>query len=323
MRAIGKLINQDLAEKFYLICLHQSIEVQFDKTENEPVIWILDEEHIAQAKSKLEAFADNPESPRWQVALKEGALMQQKLLGEKKAAPASKRVEPSYIVTGSLISISVFAYLANQFAAGKVIGKLLAFSNYYYASYSGFFNLPEIWQGQIWRLFTPIFLHANLLHLGFNMLWFYQLGRQIEENFSSRLLLGLTLTIATISHLFFYLVVGPHFVGMSGVIYGLCTFLWAVDRFDPNRLRGLDTSSATFLMYWYVFCLALTVVGMGVANTIHGMGALLGYFAGLITTKAHRQFNRRMLRSPDFWRQIALGASLLLCGMAVDVLTKI
>ena len=35
--------------------------------------------------------------------------------------------------------------------------------------------------GRWWTLFTATFLHANLLHIFFNLLWLRQIGRMVEE----------------------------------------------------------------------------------------------------------------------------------------------
>ncbi len=84
---------------------------------------------------------------------------------------------------------------------------------------------PCIWQGWVWMLFTSMFLHANLLHLGGNLLFLLIFGTVLEEHVSRErwlitfLVSGLTGNIA-------FLLIGPLLqqdigFGASGAIYGL------------------------------------------------------------------------------------------------------
>jgi hypothetical protein len=52
--------------------------------------------------------------------------------------------------------------------------------------------------GQWWRLITPMLLHFGLMHLVFNALWYWELGRRIELRSGSFWLLGLTLLCAVV-----------------------------------------------------------------------------------------------------------------------------
>jgi membrane associated rhomboid family serine protease len=50
----------------------------------------------------------------------------------------------------------------------------------------GAFEPTSILAGEVWRLFTPVLLHANFLHLLFNMLVLYFAGTRLEERYGSR-----------------------------------------------------------------------------------------------------------------------------------------
>ncbi|MBQ0757079.1 MAG: rhomboid family intramembrane serine protease [Amphritea sp.] len=140
--------------------------------------------------------------------------------------------------------------------------------------------ISSLTDGQVWRFFSPAFMHFNLAHIVFNLLWVWVVGRRIELLLGWPSLLGLFLFSALASNVAQYWVSGPMFGGMSGFVFALLGFAWLWDRVNPSRMIGLPPALMGFMMFWLVlgFSGALESLGLGsIANTAH----LIGLVAGL------------------------------------------
>lgn len=102
---------------------------------------------------------------------------------------------------------------------------------------------------QLERLFVPMFLHANLLHLGFNMYAFTQVGRFMEMMFGARALLAAYLVGGVVGNIFSFalmpsLQTGFHFlgstgpavlsVGASGSLFAILLFLFVIQKYQAK-----------------------------------------------------------------------------------------
>lgn len=77
------------------------------------------------------------------------------------------------IFTYVLFAFNIFVFVLMELAGGTTNeATLLAF---------GVKSNPEIDQGQVWRLLTPIFIHIGLLHLFFNSYALWMVGPQVEK----------------------------------------------------------------------------------------------------------------------------------------------
>ena len=155
-----------------------------------------------------------------------------------------------------------------------------------------YFDAPmfeKIQQGEIWRLFSPALLHYDILHLFFNMIWLLILGKQMEERLGTIRFGFFILLTGIFSNTCQYLMGGPFFLGLSGVICAMITFIWFRQKravWEGYQLLPMTMGFIT------VFVLAL--VGMQTisfileiqgshsfsphtANTAHLSGALIGY----------------------------------------------
>lgn len=133
--------------------------------------------------------------------------------------------------------------------------------------------------GQWWRLITPIFLHFSIMHILFNLLWVWVIGQRVEVVQGPWALLGLVLVSGIASNLAQYVVSGPMFGGMSGVVFGLLAYTWLWDRLSPSQRFGLPPALMGFMVFWLVlgYTGALEGLGMGaIANTAHLVGLLAG-----------------------------------------------
>ena len=109
----------------------------------------------------------------------------------------------------------------------------------------------KIRQGEIWRLFTPALLHSDILHILFNMLWLAVLGKQIEQRIGMGKYLLFILIAGVFSNTCQYLVGGVNFMGFSGIVCAMLTFICMRQKIAPwegyplkSRLRYFLSSSS-------------------------------------------------------------------------------
>lgn len=150
----------------------------------------------------------------------------------------------------------------------------------------------KIREGQIWRLFSPALLHGDIFHLFFNMLWLMVLGKQLELRLkASRYLLFILIT-GIFSNTSQYLMSGSNFVGFSGILCAMLTFIWIRQNQTPWEGYQLDRLSFSFMMFFIIGMALLQLVSLflekffqieiapNIANTAHLSGALIGIILG-------------------------------------------
>ncbi|MCB1693840.1 MAG: rhomboid family intramembrane serine protease [Pseudomonadales bacterium] len=107
--------------------------------------------------------------------------------------------------------------------------------------------------GEYWRLLTPMFLHFSLMHIVFNLLWLWEIGRRIEIVNGAWTLVLLVLVTSLSSNVVQYMMSGPAlFGGMSGVVFGLLGFSLVWSRLEPRRSHGLPSGIYIFMVLFLV-----------------------------------------------------------------------
>jgi len=153
--------------------------------------------------------------------------------------------------------------------------------------------MEKIKKGQVWRLFTPCLLHGDFIHLIFNMMWLATLSSQIERKIGMPRLIIMSLLIGIISNTAQYIMSGPVFLGYSGIICGMLTFIWQRQKNASWELYDLSKSTISFISLFIVGMLLLQIVSTftvyfgykplfqtNIANTAHIIGGIVGYLIG-------------------------------------------
>ncbi len=276
MRKIGTLNSLDKADIFrnYLKGLGVDTGLVED---SELDIWVLDDEDQEKALRDFEEFLTNPELPKFKQIEQPRPIVEKKI-NKKRTLESKKYVFQLNMV---LIVISlIFFFMLFMDRSGFLRLSMLYSANL--SSFLGDKNFSEILTGQIWRFVTPIFIHGDLLHILFNLYWLYRLGNEVEERMGSWKYLIFIVLVSACSNTAYYVVAGPNFGGLSGLIYALVGFLWSLEKSDPKvYYKDVDRSIFIFFTVWYVSSWVLTGAGFAkIANTIHAVGALVGILFG-------------------------------------------
>lgn len=158
-------------------------------------------------------------------------------------------------------------------------------------------QLPEFEQiqhGQVWRLFSPAFLHHDIFHLLFNMFWLLILGRSLERQFGFSKFILFSLGAALCSNVAQYFATGSQFLGFSGIIAAYAGYIFAEVRknsqstltalYEPSRfIFGLIIFFAILSFFEFgLIMLFQKSLPLSIANTAHLVGFLFGYIQGHI-----------------------------------------
>jgi GlpG protein len=191
---------------------------------------------------------------------------------------------PLGMVTLAFLAISLSVYVSKMFV-GDSVYKLFFMTNDF--GQNAF--LPEVMRGEIWRLFTPVFLHFNFLHILFNGMWMKDLGSLIESFKGKGHYILLLVCSGLLSNFAQYFVSQNPFGGLSGIVYALLGFIWMNKRFDENTTYALPKNDILMLIGWFFLC--FTGVFGSIANTAHGVGLAVGMLFGIFSgAKASGKF---------------------------------
>jgi len=279
MRKVADIKIEKDALHFWAFLKRKGIEASYEKVSDDNhslwEIWVDDEDNVSSALKYLEEFSENPQNEKFLISprkIKEIDTSPKQKKSNFKVFNLSEKWHRNNHSTG-LLTLSIIIFCIAVFLLSGM-GKNTEVVGVLFISERMDGGLTEILSGQFWRIITPVFLHFNYLHIIFNLLWLNNLGSQIEKRKGTKFLLSFLLVTAALSNLTQFLITGPAFGGMSGVVYGLFGYVWIKSRLDPADGFHIDQTISFIMFGFFFFC--FTGLFGGIANWAHAGGLLTG-----------------------------------------------
>jgi membrane associated rhomboid family serine protease len=191
-------------------------------------------------------------------------------------APQARLGGTPALVTKILVAVNVGIYLIGAVQGGGISnpGGRLYLKMILYG--------PFVAQGEWWRLITSAFLHANLLHIAFNMLALWWFGAPVEEYLGRARYIGLYF-VAGLAGSAGALVQAPltPTLGASGAIFGILGAMLILEWQATGRLGG---NAMTLIVINLAISFAIPNVSWG--------GHVGGLIGGILVTLAYARWGR-------------------------------
>lgn len=282
LRAVSVSLTYDL-RPVILVLRNQGVALRVSEESGEQVVWVSDESSAALVQEALRALDRGDlkgvteqltaRRPRLGNTLLETAWRLGRFL---RTCPLTTVLAAACCVVALMTSLgrdisNVTALFFPPVAADSLLGVI------------GLLSTPML----VLRSFTPALLHFGELHLVFNLLWLFYFGRLLESRQSLGLVALVFFATAVGGNVAQYTLSGSNaFGGLSGLVYGLVGYTWALGVIAPSA--GVQLRTATF----FVFVVAL--VGMAlfasgsIASGAHAGGLVIGLLLGALVGSGRR-----------------------------------
>ncbi|MDW6002604.1 rhomboid family intramembrane serine protease GlpG [Vibrio mangrovi] len=258
--------NPRLGQAFIDYMALKRIEIaMMPEAEGQFCLWLLKDDDLYETEAELKLFLQNPGDTKYSAA---------SWATDSRHKPSFHYRSPGVLqllqakaghMTLGVMGLCVVIFILQSLGLQQTIFDLFHFP----ASQS------QTWE--IWRWVTPAFLHFSILHIIFNLLWWWFLGGDIEKRLGAWKLATLLVLSSAGSGIVQYWVDGPGFGGLSGVVYALVGFLWIVGWKKPELELSIQKPLLGFMLVWLV--IGFIQPFMPIANSAHVAGLLIG--AGL------------------------------------------
>jgi GlpG protein len=334
MRQLGTVPDQTSAQRFADYLLTKGISLSVDPAPGGWALWVRNEDHLEEARRQFAEFSAAPDAPIYGEAARSAEQLRadehrRATQARKNFVNMSGRWgrgggvggASTTPVTSLLLAASIAVAIFSNLGTKRALVNQLTFDEYRVArvkidgqdaeemlKQGGNLNqlmealqnahvepTPQrLWIREPWRIVTPIFLHFGMMHIVFNMLMLWQLGRPVERGIGSLRYLVLALAIAVTSNFaeYFWDVYRLNegiriFGGMSGVLYGLFGYIWMKSRYEPQSGFMISPDSVVIMIGWFFLCMTGWIGS--IANVVHGAGLAVGIIVG---------------RFPSLWRSL-------------------
>jgi len=198
---------------------------------------------------------------------------------DKKMAKLFKKESPYITIFLILLNVLIYILMLSPNIYSSIIGN---FANHYL----------EVQSGEFYRLLTAMFLHANSIHLFFNMYVLYTIGPEIEKYYGKFKFFIIYIVSGIFGSLFSCLFTDAYSIGASGAIFGLFGSLLYFGYNYRATLDGYLRGQIIPLIFINIL-IGLIVPGIDLAAHIGGLigGTFISVALGL---KRQNKSNRNI-----------------------------
>ena len=263
MKRLVTLNNPRMAQAFIDYMASRQIDIQMmPEGQGQFALWLTDSQHEVEAEAELKHFLANPSDSKYSAASWNVADTRKSQFHYSSPSIINMIKSKAGPVTLLIMTVCAVIYGLQMIGFGRGVFALLHFPAF------------EGQQWQLWRWLSHAVLHFSVTHIIFNLLWWWQLGGDIERRLGSGKLLQIFVVSAALSGAGQFYVEGANFGGLSGVVYALLGYLWVLGYRLPHLGLTLPKSIIVFMLVWLV--LGFVQPFMAIANTAHLVGLLAG-----------------------------------------------